>query len=182
MMESLMRNWWALALRGTAALVFGVLAVLWPGMTLTGLVWIFAAYMLIDGVFALAAGLSTAQLGARWWPLALEGVLDLAAGAVAFLWPRIALVTFLYIAAVWAILTGIVLLAVALRLQRAEGEPLFLLGGLLSLGLGIVVLVWPMAGALALAWSIGAYAILFGAVMLAVALRLRRRWRELHPG
>jgi uncharacterized membrane protein HdeD (DUF308 family) len=181
MIESLMRHWWALALRGAAALIFGVLAVLWPGMTLTALIWIFAAYLLADGIFALIAGLGSAQRGARWWPLAFEGVLDLAAGAIAFLWPHIALVTFLYLAAVWAILTGLALLAVALWLQRTQGEPLFLLGGLLSVALGLVVLFWPMAGALALAWSIGAYAILFGAAMLAIALRLRRRWRELHP-
>ncbi len=181
MIESLMRNWWALALRGVAALIFGVLAFVWPGMTLTVLIWIFAAYMLVDGVFALIAGLRAAQLGARWWPFAVEGVLDLAAGAIAFLWPGIALLTFIYIAALWAVLSGVVLLVAAMRLHRAQGDALLLLGGLLSLAWGAVVLFWPIAGELALAWWIGAYAILFGAVMLIVALRLRRHWRDLHP-
>lgn len=182
MIDSLMRNWWALALRGPAALIFGVLAFLWPGITLTVLIWIFAAYMLVDGVLAVIAGLRAAQLGARWWPLAIEGGLDLAAGAIAFLWPRIALLTFIYIAAVWAILSGAALLAAALRLRRTQGEALFLVSGLLSLAWGIVVLFWPIAGELALAWWIGAYAVLFGAAMLAVALRLRRGWHELNRG
>lgn len=178
MIENLLRNWWVLALRGVAALLFGILAFGWPGITLTVLVWIFAAYMLADGVFAILAGLRAAQRHGRWWPLALEGVLDLLAGAVAFLWPGIALLTFIYIAAIWAILSGIALLAAAVRL-RAHGEGMLLFAGLLSLAWGIVVIFWPIAGELALAWWIGAYALLFGALMLVLALRLRRRWHEL---
>ncbi|HZB90501.1 MAG TPA: HdeD family acid-resistance protein [Stellaceae bacterium] len=171
MFESLMRNWWVLALRGAAAILFGVVAFLWPGVTLTALVWIFAAYLLVDGVFALIA----AQRQERWWPFAIEGLLDLAAGVIAFLWPHVALLTFIYIAAIWAILSGVALLAAAMRL-RAFGEGLLRFAGLLSLLWGVVVVIWPVAGALTLAWWIGAYAILFGAFMLAVALRLRRRW------
>ena len=178
MIENLLRNWWMLALRGVAALLFGILAFGWPGITLTVLVWIFAAYMLADGVFAILAGLRAAQRHGRWWPLALEGVLDLLAGAVAFLWPGIALLTFIYIAAIWAILSGIALLAAAVRL-RAHGEGMLLFAGLLSLAWGVVVIFWPIAGELALAWWIGAYALLFGALMLVLALRLRRRWHEL---
>jgi len=180
MIESLMRNWWALAVRGVAALIFGILAFLWPGITLTVLVWIFAAYMLADGVFALVAGLRVAQAHGRWWPFAVEGILDLAAGAIAFLWPGIAVLTFIYIVAFWAIVTGVALLAAAMRLRSLQGETLLILSGVLSLAWGIVILVWPIAGELALAWWIGAYALLFGAIMLAVSLRLRRHWRELH--
>ncbi|HUJ99640.1 MAG TPA: HdeD family acid-resistance protein [Stellaceae bacterium] len=175
MLESLMRNWWALALRGAAALLFGILAFVWPHITLTVLIWIFAAYMLADGVFGLIAGLRAAQRQERWWPLAIEGLLDLAVGVIAFLWPNIALLTFIYIAAFWAILSGVALLAAAFRL-RAMGEGFLTFAGLLSLLWGIVVIFWPIAGALALAWWIGAYAILFGLFMLTVALRLRRRY------
>ncbi len=178
MIENLLRNWWVLALRGVAALLFGILAFGWPGITLTVLIWIFAAYMLADGVFAIIAGVSAAQRHGRWWPLAVEGVLDLIAGAIAFLWPGIALLTFIYIAAIWAILTGLALLAAAVRL-RAHGEEMLLFAGLLSLAWGVVVIFWPIAGELALAWWIGAYALLFGALMLVLALRLRRRWHEL---
>lgn len=181
MIDNLVRNWWALALRGAAALIFGMLTFLWPGVTLTVLVWIFAAYMLVDGVFAMLAGLRVAQAHGRWWPFAVEGVLDLAAGAIAFLWPGIALLTFIYIIAFWAILTGVALLVAAMRLRSMHGEGLLILGGLLSLAWGIVVLFWPIAGELVLAWWIGAYAILFGAVMVIVALRLRRRGHGLNP-
>ncbi len=181
MFEILLRNWWALALRGVAALIFGVLALLWPSLTLTVLVRIFAAYTLVDGVFSVLAGLRAAQRHARWWPFAVEGVLDLVAGAIAFLWPRIALLTFIYIIAVWAILSGVVLFAAAVRLRRAHGEGLLLVAGLPSLAWGIIFLFWPMAGVLAITWRIGAYAILFGAVMVMFALRLRRRWRDMSP-
>ncbi len=180
MIELLVRNWWALALRGGAALLFGVLAFVWPGITLIVLVWIFAAYLLADGVFSLVAGLMAAQQQERWWPLAVEGLLDLAAGALIFLWPGIALLTFIYIAAIWAILSGAALLAAAVRL-RAQGEGILVFAGLLSIGWGVVVLFWPIAGELALAWWIGAYALLFGGFMLALALRLRGRLHDLGP-
>lgn len=182
MFEILLRNWWALALRGAAALIFGILAFLWPSITLTALIWIFAAYMLVDGVFSVVAGLRAAQRQERWWPFAVEGIVDLLAGAIAFLWPGIALLTFIYIIGFWAILSGVALLAAAVRLRRAHGEGLLIVGGLLSLAWGIVFLFWPMAGVLAIAWWIGAYAILFGAVMVTFALRLRRRWRDMNPG
>jgi uncharacterized membrane protein HdeD (DUF308 family) len=182
MIEILLRNWWALALRGAAALVFGILAFLWPAITLTVLVWIFAAYMLVDGILAIIAGLRAAQQHERWWPFAVEGVLDLLAGAVAFLWPGIAVLTLVYIIAFWAILSGVALLAAALRLHPSHGKALLVLGGLLSLAWGVIFLFWPIAGAVAIAWWVGAYAILFGAVMLTFALRLRRRRQEIRPG
>jgi uncharacterized membrane protein HdeD (DUF308 family) len=181
MIDVLMRNWWALALRGCAAIALGVLSFLWPGMTLAVLVWFFAAYLLLDGVFAVVAGLRAAQAHERWWPLVIEGVLDLVAAAIAVLWPEIAILTFIYIAAFWAILTGLVLLAAALRLHRAHGEALLLVGGVLSLAWGVVVALWPIAGVLVLAWWIGAYAIVFGVCMLSFALRLRRRLHESQP-
>src|SRR5579864_1852959 len=175
MLDNLARNWWALALRGIAAIVFGVLTLLWPGITLWVLVLFFAAYMLVDGIFAIVTGLRAAQRHRRWWPLILEGVADLVAGAIALLWPRLALLGFIYVAAVWAILSGIALLVAAVRLHRAYGEATLIIGGLVSLGWGILVFFWPIAGELALAWWIAAYALLFGTFMLTFALSLRRR-------
>jgi uncharacterized membrane protein HdeD (DUF308 family) len=133
--------------------------------------------MLVDGIFAIVTGLRAAQYHRRWWPLILEGVADFVAGAVALLWPRLALLGFIYVAAVWAILSGIALLIAALRLHRAYGEVTLILGGLVSIAWGILVVVWPIAGELALAWWIGAYALLFGVFMLTFALSLRRRPR-----
>jgi uncharacterized membrane protein HdeD (DUF308 family) len=181
MIHILMRNWWALALRGLVAIMLGILAFLWPGMTLTVLVWFFAAYLLVDGVFAVVAGLRAAQVHERWWPLAIEGGLDLLAGAIALLWPQLALLTFIYIAAFWAILTGVVLAAAALRLRPTRGAGLLLAGGVLSLGWGFVVILWPIAGEVTLAWWIGAYAIVFGAFMLSFGLQLRRNLHDHYP-
>jgi uncharacterized membrane protein HdeD (DUF308 family) len=181
MMHMLMRNWWALALRGAAAIVLGLLSFLWPGITLTALVWLFAAYLLVDGAFAVIAGLRAAEAHERWWPLAIEGGLDLVAGAVALLWPGLALLTFIYIAASWALLTGLVLVAAALRLRPAPGAGLLLAGGALSLAWGLVVFFWPIAGELALAWWIGAYALFFGMAMLSFGLRLRWLLHETDP-
>jgi uncharacterized membrane protein HdeD (DUF308 family) len=180
MIRILMRNWWALALRGVVAILLGILAFLWPGMTLTVLVWFFAAYLLVDGVFAVVAGLRAAQGHERWWPLAIEGGLDLLAGAVALLWPGLVLLTFIYIAACWAILTGLVLAVAAQRLRARRGMGLLLAGGVLSLGWGVVVILWPIAGEVTLAWWIGAYAIVFGAFMLSFGLQLRRNLRDSH--
>jgi uncharacterized membrane protein HdeD (DUF308 family) len=127
---------------------------LWPGITLTVLVWFFAAYLLVDGVFAVLAGLRAAEAHERWWPLAIEGALDLLAGAIALLWPALALLTFIYIAAFWAILTGLVMVMAVLRRRSARGMRFLLAGGVLSLAWGIVVIVWPIAGELVLAWWI----------------------------
>jgi uncharacterized membrane protein HdeD (DUF308 family) len=181
MFDILMRNWWALALRAVAAIVFGIFAILWPGVTLQVLVLFFAAYMLVDGVFAIIAGLRAAERHERWWMLVAEGALDLIVGLIAFAWPAIALLAFIYLVAFWAILSGAALLAAGLRLHRSNGEGLLMLSGGLSLLWGIVVIVWPIAGEVAMAWWIGAYALLFGIFMLGFALRLRRRWHDLHP-
>jgi uncharacterized membrane protein HdeD (DUF308 family) len=181
MFDILMRNWWALALRAVAAIIFGVFALLWPGVTLRVLVLVFAAYMLVDGVFAIVAGWRAAERNERWWLLVTEGALDLIVGLIAFASPAIALLAFVYLVAFWAILSGIVLLAAGLRLHRSNGEGLLIVSGGLSLLWGVVVIAWPIAGEVAMAWWIGAYALLFGIFMLSFALRLRRRWRELHP-
>src|SRR6185437_16564807 len=111
MKNVLVQNWWALALRGVAAVIFGIIAFALPGVTLTVLVLFFAAYLLVDGVFALIAGLRAAEHHERWGALALEGVLDLVAGAFIVMWPGLTLVVFVYVAAFWALLSGIALLA-----------------------------------------------------------------------
>ncbi len=177
MLELLARNWWALAVRGALAILIGVVAFLWTGIWLEALVLLFAAYMLVDGVFAIVAGLRAAAAHERWWPLAIEGILDLVAGAIAFLWPGIALLSLVYVLGFWGILSGVALLVAAIRL-RSHGEGLLILSGILSLLWGVLLIFWPVAGAIVLAWWIGAYCILFGIIMLAVALRLRRRHHE----
>lgn len=174
MINILARNWWALALRGVVAVLFAIIAFAMPGLTLVVLVYFFAAYLLVDGVFALIAGLRAAEHHERWGALALEGILDLVAGAVIVLWPGLSLLAFIYLAAFWAIVSGIALLIAAFRLHRQHGEWLMVLAGLLSVLWGVLVVLFPIAGILVWAWWIGAYALIFGVAMLVLAFRLRR--------
>jgi uncharacterized membrane protein HdeD (DUF308 family) len=173
----LVKNWWALALRGVAAVIFGIIAFALPGVTLTVLVLFFAAYLLVDGVFALIAGLKAAERHERWGALAFEGILNLVAGAAVVMWPGLTLVVFIYMAAFWALVTGIALLVAAFRLRKQHGEWTMILAGILSIAWGILVAVFPIAGILVWAWWIGAYALIFGIAMLILAFRLRRH----HP-
>jgi uncharacterized membrane protein HdeD (DUF308 family) len=174
----LIRNWWALALRGAAAVIFGLIAFALPGLTLSVLILFFAAYLLVDGVFALVAGLRAAGHHERWGGLVIEGILDLIAGAFVVMWPGMTLVVFIYMAAFWAVVSGIALLVAAFRLHKQHGEWLMILAGVLSIAWGILAALFPIAGILVWAWWIGAYALVFGIAMLILAFRLRRH----HPG
>lgn len=174
MIASLARNWWALALRGVFAILFGILALIWPGVTLGALVILFGAYALVDGIFALVAAFRAAEAHQRWWPFVWEGLFGIAAGLIAFIYPGITALVLLYIIAFWAILTGIFEISAAIRLRKEiAGEWALGLGGLASLVFGILLVVYPGAGVLTVIWLIGAYAIAFGVLLLVVAFRLR---------
>jgi uncharacterized membrane protein HdeD (DUF308 family) len=179
-MHIVILNWWALALRGVAAILLGLLAFILPGVTLVGLIYLFAAYMLVDGVFAIVAGARAVQHHGRSAGLWLEGVLNILAGIIVVAWPGPALVVFIYVAAFWAILSGLSLLTAAFRVGRDHGEWLLLLAGFLSLAWGIAVALWPIAGLLVWAWWIGAYALVFGIILLGTAFRLRARVQARH--
>ena len=172
-MEVLARNRWALALRGLFAVLFGLAVFIWPVLTLLALVALFAAYALVDGVFSIVAAIRAAGRRARWWPLLLEGVLGIAAGVVAFLWPNITALALLYVIAAWAIVTGVFEIVAAIRLRREiEGELLLGLAGLASVIFGVLLILFPGAGALAVLWLIGGDAIGFGARALFPGFRL----------
>jgi uncharacterized membrane protein HdeD (DUF308 family) len=174
MLDHLARNWWALALRGLVAILFGVLALLWPGLTLLALVFLFGAYVLVDGIVALLSALRAAQRHRRWGMLLLEGLAGIVAGILTFVWPGITTIVLLYLIAAWAVVTGIleVVTAIALR-EELRGEWLLGLSGVASVVFGILLFAQPGAGAVALVWLIGWYAIIFGILLLAVAFRLR---------
>jgi len=171
----LSRNWWALALRGLAAILFGILAFAWPGITLFVLIVFFGAYMLVDGIFAIVAAVRAAGEEARWWLMLLEGVLGLVVGLVAFFWPGLTALALLYLIAAWAIVTGIMEIAAAIRLRREMvGEWALVLGGALSVLFGVLLVVIPArAGLLSLTWLIGAYAVVFGILLVVLAFRVR---------
>ncbi|MDX1524136.1 MAG: DUF308 domain-containing protein, partial [Anaerolineae bacterium] len=122
MVDNLARNWWMLAIRGIIALIFGVLALIWPGITLFVLVMLFGAYALLDGIFALIAAVKGSQKE-RWWMLGLEGIAGIAAAAITILWPGMTALVLLYIIGAWALLTGVLEIVAAIRLRREiEGE------------------------------------------------------------
>jgi uncharacterized membrane protein HdeD (DUF308 family) len=175
MSAHLARNWWAIALRGVFALLFGVIAVARPDATIGALTLLFAAYMLADGVFAIVAAVRAAGHHERWGALVLEGIVDLVAGAIAFIWPLATVLAFVFLTAAWAIVSGIVLIAAAIRLHPAHGRWLMVLGGIVSLAWGVLLVVAPIPGAIVMTWWIGGYALFFGGALLALAFRLRAR-------
>lgn len=168
------RSWWSLVLRGIAAILFGILAFVWPAITLTALVFLWGAYALVDGVFAIAAGVKTYGENRRWWVLLLEGVLSVIAGVVAFVIPGITALVLLMLIAAWAIVTGVFEIAAAIQLRKEiKGEWLLALAGIASILFGVVLFINPGPGAIALVWLIGAYAIVFGILLIALGFRLR---------
>ena len=174
----LSRNWWALALRGVAAIVFGLLAFILPSITLTALILLFSAYMLVDGVFAIVAAVRAEERDTRWWLLLAEGVLGVLAGIVAFVWPGLTALALLYLVAAWSIITGILQIVGAIRLRREiEGEWALILGGVLSVIFGVLLAVLPGPGILALLWLIGAYALVSGVLLIILAFRVRNEPR-----
>jgi uncharacterized membrane protein HdeD (DUF308 family) len=176
MIEALARNWWVVALRGAAALVFGILALVWPGITVLVLVALFGAYALVDGIFALGTAIfgRGATGGSRAW-LVVEGVAGIIAGILTFAWPGVTALVLLWLIALWAVVTGVLEIVAAIRLRRElRGEWMLILSGVISVLFGILLMVWPAAGALAVTVLIGLYAIVFGVVLLALSFRLRR--------
>ncbi len=171
----LARNWWAVALRGVAAILLGLTAFFLPGVTLAALILLFAWYALVDGVFAIVAAVRAAEHHERWWPMLVEGLAGLAAGVLTLGWPGVTAVVLLYVIGVWAIFVGILKLFGAVRLRRAiHGEWLLVLNGVLSMLFGLLILVFPGGGLLSVVWLIGWYAILRGTALLTLGVRLRR--------
>jgi uncharacterized membrane protein HdeD (DUF308 family) len=169
----LARNWWVVALRGLAGIVFGLLTLFLPGITMLSLIALFAAYMLVDGGFAIASAIRAARRHGRWGLLVLNGIVSIAAAVVALLWPGITVLAFVMLVASASILSGAFMFVSAFRLNVERGRIWLALGGLASLAFGILLVLAPLAGALVLTWWIGAYALLFGCLLLILSVRLR---------
>jgi len=175
-------HWWALALRGIAAIIFGLIAFFMPVHTLYALTVIFGVYALFYGIFSLTAAVRSALLGEHWWALVFEGVVGLGAAAVTAIWPGVTLVVLIFIIAAWAVGTGIFEIAAALRLRRfISGEWLFIVTGIASIVFGVLLFAAPGTGAIVLAWWLGAYIFVSGLLTLGLALRLRRWSGPLRP-
>ncbi len=175
MLHVLARNWWALLIRGIAAVVFGILAFAWPVSTIFAIVIIFGAYAFVDGVFAIAAAIRAAAAHERWWPFLLEGIVGIVIAAIVFFEPHTAAFALYITIAAWALITGVFEIAAGVQLRKhVANEFWMILGGICSIIFGILLLLNPLIGALTLIWIIGAYAIIFGIVMVVFALRLRK--------
>jgi uncharacterized membrane protein HdeD (DUF308 family) len=161
-------------MRGLLAVVFGVLALIWPGQTILALVLLFGAYALVDGIFSMAAGIAFRQYFERWWAVLLEGIVGIIVGLLAFFWPNTTALFLLYLIAAWALITGILEIVAAIQFRRViTGEWAMILSGLLSIIFGILLFVFPEAGAMSVIWAIGIYAIVFGITEIIFAFRLR---------
>jgi uncharacterized membrane protein HdeD (DUF308 family) len=156
------------------AIVLGLIAFLWPGITVGALVLLFGAYALLDGVMSIIGAVRASRSHERWGVLVFEGLTGVAAAAVTVLIPAVTALVLIYVIAVWALVTGVFEITAAVRLrQHSAGEWLLALGGIASIIFGILVMVFPLAGALVIALWIGAYAIVFGVVLISLGIRLR---------
>ena len=171
----LARNWWAVLLRGLIAVAIGIFTLWMPQVSLASLVLVFAAYMLADGILGIIAAVRAARRHERWGWLVLEGLLDIGAGVAAFAWPGLTIIIFVALIAAWAIVSGGTMALAALKFTRRDGRWLMGLAGVLSIIWGVLLAFAPITGALVLTLWIGAYALLFGIVLIALAFRLRSR-------
>ncbi len=170
----LARWWWTFILRGILAIAFGVLAFLAPPLGIGVLVGLFAAWALIDGVTGLWEGIRSRGRDRSWWLAVLEGIAGIAAGILALVFPVFAAEVLVYLIAAWAIVTGVFEIVAAVRLrEQIQGEFWLGLAGIASILYGVVLVLFPRAGALALVWLIGGFAIAFGAFLLVLGWRLR---------
>ena len=176
LLRALAENWWLLLLRGIAAIAFGVLAFIWPNLTLLMLTFLWGVYAIADGVFALGAAVSGkgGEIAPRWW-LTLIGIAGILVGLVTFVWPGVTAQVLLVFIASWAIVTGVLEIWGAIQLRKEiEVEWMMALSGLLSVVLGATLIARPGAGALAWVWLIGSFAVLVGCIYISLALWLER--------
>jgi uncharacterized membrane protein HdeD (DUF308 family) len=174
LLGALARNWWLILLRGVCAVIFGILAFVWPGITLVTLVLLYGAFAFVDGVFALWAGIAGGSPAPRWW-LILVGLLGIAAGIVAAVLPGMTALVLLYFIAFWAIAIGVMQIIGAIRVRKEiDNEWMLIASGIVSVLFGIIVLVAPGAGALGLLFVIGIYAIIYGVTLIGFAFRLKK--------
>jgi uncharacterized membrane protein HdeD (DUF308 family) len=172
--ETLRLNWWLLALRGLVAVLFGVLAFVWPGITLITLVWLFGVFALVNGLLSLVLAAKAPKGYPRFGSLIFGGLLGILAGLVTFVMPGITALGLLILIAAWALVTGILEIIAAIRLRKIiTNEWLLILAGIASVAFGVILLLRPAAGALALIWWFGAWALIFGILMIVLAFRMR---------
>ena len=173
-LHGLAKNWWLLLLRGIAAIVFGVLAFAWPGITIVSLVIVYGAYALVDGLFSIYAAIAGGNTAPRWW-LAIVGIAGVLAGIISFVNPVLVGLWLLMLIAAWAIVSGVFEIIGAIRLRKEiDNEWMLILHGVISVLFGLLLFASPVSGAIGMIWVIGAYAIAGGIILCALAFRLKK--------
>jgi uncharacterized membrane protein HdeD (DUF308 family) len=175
MSSLLAQNWWAVALRGAFAIIFALIAFFSPGATILSLVLFFSAYMLVDGVFGIVSGIRAASNNQRWGLLILEGILNILVGIIAFVMPGLTVLFFVTLMAVWSLITGILMIVAAFKLNPDFGRGWLIFSGIVSVLFGIALLIAPLIGAVVLTWWLGTYALIFGIGLLVLAFKLKGR-------
>jgi uncharacterized membrane protein HdeD (DUF308 family) len=178
MSANLAENWWLVILRGVLAIIFGVIALMMPVATMLALLLIFAAYMFFDGVLAIASAVRNARKGESWGLLVLQGILSLAVAAVTVAWPGITLIAYVLLVAAWALVSGTLMIAAAVQLNKDHGRWWLGLGGVLSIIWGILLIIAPLIGALVMTWWLGIWAMIFGTSLIALGFKLRSQHQE----
>ena len=174
-------NWWAAAVRGVSAIVLGLLAIMLPALTLVGLVIIFAVYCLVDGIFAIVLAIRGARKHQRWGWLALNGVVSLIVAAAALFYPFITILVLIALFAAWALITGALSIAAAMKLPKNHGRGWLIAGGVIAIICGLAMILLPPLGMVTLTFLVGFQALFAGITLLALAFRLRARSLEVAP-
>ena len=173
-------NWWALVLRGSVSILLGLVAFTMPGLTVTALVYIFGVYAFAEGVLAIMASIRGLKEHDRWGWMMIEGIVCIVAALVAFLMPGVGALALVWLIAGWAVLTGALEIAAAVKLRKViEGEWMLMLAGVLAIVLGFFIASRPGAGVLLIATWLGIYAIFAGIVTIMLGFRIRR-WTHEH--
>jgi uncharacterized membrane protein HdeD (DUF308 family) len=178
MNATLARHWWAIVLRGVIAVLFGVIALAAPISVMLSLALLFGIYMLIDGVIGLVSSVRAVIAHGHWGALLAEAVLNIVMGLIALLLPGAAVLAFVLLMAAWALISGGLMLAAAVKLHASHGSWWLGLGGVASLIWGVLLAAAPLMGAVVLTWWLGIYAIVFGVALLVCGWRLHGQ----HPG
>lgn len=174
MLHLLSRNWWAVLLRGICAVIFGLAAFAWPGITLALLILFYGAYVLVEGIFAVVSSFGRTKDSKFPWSMFLVGLVSIAVGLITFVWPGLTALALLYLIGAWAIVRGIFEVVAAIELRKQiEGEWLMIIAGMASVLFGVLMVLWPGAGVLALLWLIGIFAVIFGVIIIILAFKLR---------
>ena len=183
MQSYIARSWSAWMVRGIVSILFGIVALAYPFATLTSLVLLAASFIFVDGIFAFFAMFTRRENGHFWWSSFFEALLGVAVGLALFFWPGIALLTFLYFMASWAVISGVFEIAAAIRLRKViEREWALGLAGLTSIIFGLVIAFFPGSGLVATSWMLGGYAVVFGVLMINTSINLRREQHKDHLG